>query len=96
MAAEQTPKQKLNRIMGTTGWTRKKMARLVGASERSVWMWSKGRPIGQVVHTERLDWLYVEIIKPFICDIEKRADVAEKKILQREIKSLADDNVCRA
>ena len=95
MPTKQTTKQKLNRIMGVTGWTRKKMARLVGASERSVWLWSKGRPIGQVVHMERIDWLYAEIVEPFICDIEKRADVAEKKMLQREIKGLADNNICK-
>ena len=90
-----TPKQKLNRIMGVTGWTRKKMARLAGASEKSVWLWSKGRPVGQAVHAERIDWSYKEIVEPFVCEIEKRADEAEKKMLQREIKGLADNNICK-
>jgi transcriptional regulator with XRE-family HTH domain len=88
-------KQKINRIMGMTGWTREKLARLMGVSGRSIWAWSKGQAVRLPEHAERLDWLYGELVEPFVCEIEARADAVEKKLLQDKIKNLADDNICK-
>ena len=88
-------KHKLNRILGVTGWSRRKMAQLLNVSDRAVWAWAKGASKPRGGHVEKIDWLYTELVEPLICEIEQRADAAEKTLLEAKIDGLDEDNVCR-
>ena len=87
-------KQKLNRILGITGWSQDKLADLMMVSNGALRRWLKGREVRQEVNITRINWLYDELVIPFLCDIEQKADDVEKTLLKTRIKSLADDNVC--
>lgn len=90
-----TTKHKINRILGVTNWSKGKLANLIGASNGSVWLWSKGKQQPKDQTLQKIDWLYKELVEPFICEIETRAEAAEEKLLKAKIKDLSSDNICK-
>jgi transcriptional regulator with XRE-family HTH domain len=88
-------KQKISRILGVTGWTQGKLANLMGVDNGAVRRWQKGKPVKQAANAARIDWLYDELVAPFICEIEQRADATEKQLLKARIKALPDNNMCK-
>ena len=88
-------KQKLTRILGLTGWGQERLAYLMMINRGTMSRWLKGKPVRQEANITKIDWLYTELVEPFVCEIEERSDKVEKQLLKSRIKSLADDNVCR-
>ena len=90
-----SPKHKLNRILGVTGWSQDKLADLMMVSNSALRCWLKGNDVRQAANTARINWLYEELVAPFLCDIEQKSDDVEKYLLKARIKSLSDDNTCK-
>ena len=88
-------KQKLARIIGITGWSRDRLADMLDVSNGTLNRWIKGRAIKQAGRADKIDFLYKELVLPFECEIEMRANAAEKKLLKARIGRLSDGAVCR-
>ena len=87
-------KQKIAKILAFTNWTQDRFADLIGVSNVSMNKWAKGRrePKGQSALL--IDNIYEEIVSPYTCELESKADQAAEKLLKSQIDKLPDDNVC--
>lgn len=85
---------KLYKVLVFTGWTQDKLADLMGISTPTVnsWVNSKSEPHNK--HAEFIDEIYNQIVAPYICELEAKADEVEKKILKKQIEDLPDNNIC--
>jgi transcriptional regulator with XRE-family HTH domain len=87
-------KQKLIRILGVSGWSRDKLADLLGVSNNSLGAWVRGGSAPHAGHAGRVDGVYEELVGSLICKIEARADKVEKRLLSERIEHLPDNNAC--
>jgi len=88
------PKQKLLRVLGTTGWSRHHTADLLGVTTFSLGRYLSGLRKPPVRVMEKLDYLYGAIVVPLECEIGERANAAEKRLLRSRIKTLTDTPEC--
>ena len=82
------PRQKLARIIGVTGWSRRHTAELLRISSFSLSRYLRGfrKPPAPVM--AKVDFLYEAIVTSLECEITPRMNAAEKALLQQRIKSL--------
>lgn len=85
-------RQKLNRIIGVTGWSRDHLADLLGVSNMSLMRWLKREPKLQKEHAAKVDQIYDGTVKVLACEIDRLADEVEKKMLSAQMKDLDKDN----
>jgi transcriptional regulator with XRE-family HTH domain len=90
-----SPKQKLLRILGISGWSRDKLADLLQVSNNSLNSWVRGTATPHTTHCGKIDEIYNELVTPLFCEIETLADQVEKRLLKDRIKHLPDDNLCK-
>jgi len=88
------PKQKLLRIIGTTGWSRRHTAELLRVSSFSLGRYLSGFRKPSAAVMEKIDYLYETIVVPIECEITPRANAAEKHLLKSRIKSLSSPPHC--
>ncbi|MCL2371525.1 hypothetical protein FWC63_02165 [Candidatus Saccharibacteria bacterium] len=88
-------RQKLSHILAFTGWTQGKFASLLRVSGFTLRRWQRGGTIRQPHHAAEVAQLHAEIVEPFLCEIQLRADAAEKRLLKAKLKSIPDGGVCR-
>ena len=89
-----TNKQKLNRIIGVTDWSRDHLADLLDVSNATLGRWLKGRGKMQEKFEKQIDNMFEKIVKPLDCEIDRLSDQVEEEILKTRIKSLKDDDCC--
>ena len=87
-------KQKLNRILGITGWSRDRLADMLDISNGTLNRWCKGKKIKHDRHVAHIDWLYSELVEPLECEIERRANQAEKRLLEARANRIPDSASC--
>jgi len=87
-------KEKVNKLLAFSGWSQDRMADLLSVSNRTMSRWVKGRRIPRDKHAETIDEMYAELVEPFVCELEAKADALAKRMLERQIQALPDDNVC--
>ena len=88
------PKQKLLRVLGTTGWSRHHTADLLGVTTFSLGRYLGGLRKPPVRVMERLDYLYEAIVLPLECQITELKNEAEKHLLKSRIKTLVPPPHC--
>ena len=87
-----TYKQKVDRVMGVTGWSKGHLARLLGVSYFTVRHWTKTKARPRDAYIGKIDLIYDEIVKPLECEIDRLSDEVEKKILHEQIEDLKKDD----
>jgi len=87
--------KKLTQILAFSGWTRSRLAQLMGVSNFAIIRWTKGRRIPRGEHAAMIDYLYAELVEPYICYLEIKADDLAEKFLKKQIAKLPDDNFCK-
>lgn len=87
---------KVTRILAFSGWTQDKLADLLDVSNVIVNKWVRGKAIPKGERAEKVNKLFDELVAPYVCELEKKADAVEKEILERKIEHLADNNICVA
>jgi transcriptional regulator with XRE-family HTH domain len=88
-------KQKLKRILGVSGWTHDKLADLMGVNNSTFSSWVRGESKAREAHVEKINWIYGELVEPLVCEIERRSDLVEKRLLEERVRGVAEDNVCK-
>jgi transcriptional regulator with XRE-family HTH domain len=87
---EKNYKQKLQRILEITGWTREHLADLLYVSDRGLGKWLKRRSMPNEENAQVIDELYDAIVVPLECQIAEVRDGAEQRILKKRIADLGD------
>ena len=87
-------KEKVNKLLAFSGWSQDRLADLIGVSNVTMSKWIKGRREPKGKHAEMIDEIYAELVEPYICELEAKADKIAKGLLERQIRGLPDDNVC--
>jgi transcriptional regulator with XRE-family HTH domain len=90
-----SPKQKLNRILGISNWSRDKLADLLQVSNNSLNSWLRGDSQPHATHSAKISEIYKALVEPLLCEIETIADKVEKSLLAARIKNLPADNICK-
>ncbi|MCL2038770.1 hypothetical protein FWG86_02640 [Candidatus Saccharibacteria bacterium] len=89
-----TESNKVNRILGVSGWSRDRLAGVLGTNGRTLRRWAKGSKVRSEVMAGRIDWVYGELVEPLECEILRRAAVVEKEMLKRRLAGLPKGEVC--
>ncbi len=87
-------KKKLDQVFAFSGWTADRLADLLQVSNQTVSAWANGHSEPKGEHAARLDEIYGELVAPYLCELEKKADELAARLLRRQIRGLGDDNVC--
>ena len=87
-------KDKISKILAFSGWTKGHLADLVNVTNNTIGSWSHGYTEPKDEHAVLIDTIFEKLVKPFLCDLEKRSDAIEKTILETKIKDLPKDNLC--
>lgn len=86
--------KKVVQLLAFSGWTQDRLADLMGVSNNTVSAWVRGEKEPRETHAESIDWMYSELVEPYVCELEVKADKLAEKMLKEQIAGLADDNVC--
>jgi transcriptional regulator with XRE-family HTH domain len=86
---------KLVQVLAFTGWTQDHLADLLDVSNNTLNAWVNGHAEPRSAHAELVDEIWHEIVAPYLCELEVRADELERKILKRKIRELPENNTCR-
>lgn len=86
--------KKVYKLFAFSGWTQDKLADLMGVSTPAVNSWINGKKEPKGANAEMIDWLYAELVEPYVCELEAKADKIAAKLLKKQIGELKDDNVC--
>lgn len=87
--------KKLTKILAFTGWTQDKMSDLMDINYSTFRSWVKGDNEPREKQAKEIDRIYEEMVEPYVCELEKKADDLERRILRRKIRNLSDDNTCK-
>jgi transcriptional regulator with XRE-family HTH domain len=85
---------KLYKVLAFTGWTQDHLADLLNISTPTINAWVNGKSEPRHEHATMIDEVYDNLVVPYICELEQKADKIEKKLLSRQIKNLPNNNVC--
>lgn len=86
--------KKLHAVLVFSGWTRDRLADLMGVGNNTVSSWVNGHSEPKGEKAEKIDWMYGELVEPYVCELEAKADKIAEKMLRGQIAALPDDNVC--
>jgi transcriptional regulator with XRE-family HTH domain len=86
---------KLIQVLAFANWTQDHLADLLNVSNNTLNGWVNGRTEPRSAHAELIDEIWGEIVEPYVCELETRADEIEKRLLKERIKHLPDDDVCK-
>jgi transcriptional regulator with XRE-family HTH domain len=87
---------KLYKVLAFTGWAQDHLADLLDISTPTINAWVNGKSEPHKKHQATIDNIYEQMVAPYVCELEQKADEIEKEILQQKIKDLAKDNTCGA
>ena len=73
--------KKLVQILAFTGWSQDKLADLLEVSNNTLSSWVNGKSQSRE-KVGVIEEIYDEVVAPYICEIEQKADEMEKKILR--------------
>jgi transcriptional regulator with XRE-family HTH domain len=85
---------KLVQVLAFTNWTQDHLADLLNVSNNTLNAWVNGRSEPHSAHAELVDKIWREIVEPYLCELETKADEVERAILRRKIRDLPKDNMC--
>lgn len=86
---------KLYKVLAFTGWTQDHLADLMGISTPTVNSWINNKSEPHTKHMELINDIYNQIVAPYTCELEAKADEIEKRILKEKIEDLPDNNSCK-
>ena len=89
------PNQKLIKILAFSNWTQDRLADLMEVSNMTVSKWARGKRKPKGKHAEMLNTLYAELVEPYVCELEEKADEIAKRLLRQQIQALLEDNICK-
>ena len=87
-------KEKVGKVLAFSGWTQDRMADLMGVGNMALNKWARGKREPRGRHAEVIDAIYAELVEPYVCELEAKADEVAKRMLEGQIRALPDDNVC--
>lgn len=86
--------EKLYKVLVFAGWTQDKLADYMGVATTTVNSWANERSEPKGEHAELIDELYADLVAPYVCELEQKADRWAKRLLRQQIRELPEDNVC--
>jgi len=87
-------KDKITKILVFSNWSQSRFANILGVNVLTINRWKRGRRVPQGDYAEIIDRLFDELVAPYACELEEKADELAEKLLNRQIDALADDNTC--
>ena len=86
--------KKLGQVFAFSGWSRDRLSDLIGVSNNTMDSWVNGKSEPKGKNAELIDEIYAELVEPYVCELEKKADEIAARLLRRHVRKLLEDNVC--
>lgn len=88
-------RDKLVQVLAFGGWTQDRLADLFGVSNNTVNSWVNGVFEPKDGNAKMIDEIYDELVAPYTCELEAKADKIAARLMRRQIGELPENNICK-